>query len=98
MGDSYEDGRSPPRVLIDRLTDDQTAMLTLLGLPEAGKRRASPLYFMDTPPGVQMISPKMNPHIVMQYLCPVVRFRDRLKMVLPNGDLMECGDEAVDYG
>lgn len=86
MSDDGE--RGPPRVTITALSDDQVAMLAVFG-QDGARRHPSANYFEDTPAGLAKLDPGISANVIRQYMCPVVTFRERPFMILPNGDLRE---------
>lgn len=85
----------PNTVSIDVLTEDQLAMLELLGNPPEIQCRRRIYYRITAGPEDMPFDPYIG-----TYLCPVVMFRGRPRMILPGGDIhtvdlehMAAGDE-----
>ncbi|WP_439540868.1 hypothetical protein [Sphingomonas sp.] len=80
------DDRETPSIKVDRLTDAQTAMLTLLGNPpEVGRRVVK--FVHDTPAALTRAAPGIGGAVIKEYDCPVVEILGARRTVLPNGDL-----------
>ncbi len=85
-------GYDGPRYTVADLSDDQRAMLALLGGVEARPRRSVAL-FCETPPGLAKVADGLSPHVVKDHPCPIVEFRASLRMILPNGDVWSVRDD-----
>lgn len=75
------------RFIQRRLSDDQRAMLALLGRPEIIGGAGTGAYYIEDPADANM--PFLQPPYTVGYYTPVVMVLDRLRQVMPNGDLQE---------
>lgn len=76
-----------------KLTDDQEAMLLVLGAPEEA-RTTIRLYTRATAEILKRY-PEAKHHVVVNHDCPIVTYRGRRRMILPNGDVSTCKSEYI---
>lgn len=74
-------------IRIDELTDDQLAMLALLGGDPAAVRRVYRSFYKGGSDRVAKVLRDEPKHIVHEHACPLVEWRGLDRIILPNGDV-----------
>jgi len=68
-------------------------MLALLGGVEARERRVMSFWY-ETPTALAKLAPDGMPGgVVKDHACPVVQYRDALRIIYPNGDVSTVNDD-----
>lgn len=91
-----QEGRIPSiaRIFVTGLTDDQVAIMVALGsVPISGAERQVEVYY-ERPALLRTDDPTLDAVIIRRHCCPVIEYRGRMRIVLPNGDLREADAPA----